>query len=102
MCFSDYIMSFWFQKLRSCDDQSLFWFQSHLMMVLESVAHLKVRDWEDYQESTYFFPIIALTSTFAPRCFERDLGLHELVFEEYVPPDQTKVSLFSLTVIPIR
>jgi hypothetical protein len=29
--------------------------QSHLMMVLGSVAHLKVSDWKDYQESTYFF-----------------------------------------------
>jgi len=40
-------------------------------------------------------PITALTSTFPPHCFERDLGWHELVFEEDVLPDQTKVSNYS-------
>jgi hypothetical protein len=57
------ILKFWFYWIISDD-------QRHLMMVVGSVAHLKVRDWEDYQESTYFFsPITALTSTVAPTLF---------------------------------
>jgi hypothetical protein len=56
------ILKFWFHWIISDD-------QSHLMMALGSVAHLKVRDWEDYQESTYFFPITVLTSTFASTLF---------------------------------
>jgi hypothetical protein len=42
-------------------------------------------------------PITALTSTFPPHyCFESDLSLHELAFEEDVLPDRTKVSYIQI------
>jgi hypothetical protein len=87
------ILKFWFYWIISDD-------QSHMMMVLGSVAHLKVRDWEDYQESTYFFSNHSFNFHLCLQIvLKRYLGLHELVFEEYVPPDRAKVSYYSNKII---
>jgi hypothetical protein len=66
----------------------------HALMLVGRVC-LKIHGCSSFKKST-----ISLNC----RGFERDLGLHELIFEEDVLPDRTKVSYYSRgqVYIPIR